>query len=118
MPASAQGSQCGHTWCAAQKSGYRSTAGYEESETCLTVDWVLAGFAKTKNVAQQRYRDFVQQSKGQPSPRQQLKNLIYLGDDDLASGAQCKLDPDNHSKTYQKSKNKPRKAISLLCRTL
>jgi REP element-mobilizing transposase RayT len=83
-------------------SSYRATAGYEESAPCLTTDWVLAGFAKTKNVAQRRYRDFVQQGRGQPSPWQQLRNQIYLGDGEFVSEMQCKLAPE------QSLKNIPR----------
>ncbi len=94
-------------------SSYRATAGYEASNTCLTTDGVLAGFAKTKKVAQQRYRDFVQQGKGQPSPWQQLKNQIYLGDDDFVNDMQGKLDPDQSLKDIpKKQKQAPAKPIA------
>jgi putative transposase len=69
-------------------SSYRATAVHEESAPCLTTDWVPAGFAKTKNAAQQRYRDFVRQGKGKTSPWQQMKNQIYLGDDDFVNDVQ------------------------------
>lgn len=74
-------------------SSYRATAGLSESEPCLTVDWILGGFARNRKAAQQQYQDFVQAGKGQPSLWQQLKNQIYLGDDDFVSDTQCKLDP-------------------------
>ena len=74
-------------------SSYRATAGFDESDGCLTTEWVLAGFADTKIVAQQHYRDFIQAGKGQPSPWQQLKNQIYLGNDDFVNDMQCKIDP-------------------------
>ncbi len=83
-------------------SNYRATAGLAEGATCLTTDWVLGGFAKTKNIAQQRYRDFVQQGKGQPSPWQSLQNQIYLGDDEFILKVQCKLDPDQSLKDIPK----------------
>nr|WP_315486666.1 hypothetical protein [uncultured Undibacterium sp.] len=70
----------------------------QTEQVCLTTDWVLGGFAKTKNIAQQRYREFVQQGKGQPSPWQCLKNQIYLGDDDFVLTMQCKLDPEQSLK--------------------
>ena len=75
-------------------SSYRATAGYEKSHACLTTEWILAGFAQTKNAAQLCYRDFVQAGKGQPSPWEQLKNQIYLGDEDFVNNMQCKLNPD------------------------
>ena len=88
-------------------SSYRATAGHEESHPCLTTDTVLAGFAKTKKVAQQRYRDFVQQGKGQPSPWQHLKNQIYLGDDGFVNAMQCKLDPDQPLNDIPKKQKLP-----------
>ena len=94
-------------------SSYRATAGSHESAACLTTDWVLAGFAKTKNVAQQRYRDFVKQGKGQTSPWQDLKNQIYLGDDDFVSDMQSKLDPEQSLKGIpKKQKQAPVKPLS------
>lgn len=83
-------------------SSYRATAGLAEGAACLTTDWVLGGFAKTKHIAQQRYREFVQQGKGQPSPWQSLKNQIYLGDDDFVLDMQCKLDPEQSLKDIPK----------------
>ena len=94
-------------------SSYRATAGYDESDACLTTDWVLAGFAKTKNVAQQRYRDFVQQGKGQPSPWQKLKNQIYLGDDEFVNDMLRKLDPEQSLKDIpKKQKQAPVKPLT------
>lgn len=94
-------------------SSYRATAGLSESEACLTIDWVLAGFSKTSNVARQRYRDFVQQGKGQPSPWQQLKNQIYLGDENFVQDMQCKLDPEQSLKDIpKKQKQAPVKPLS------
>jgi len=74
-------------------SSYRATAGLDESDACLTTEWILTGFAKTKNVAQQRFRDFVLAGKRQPSPWQHVKNQIYLGDDDFVNDMQRKLAP-------------------------
>ena len=74
---------------------------------------MLAGFAKTKNVAQQHYRDFVQQGKGQPSPWQELKNQIYLGDDQFVDDMQCKLNPEQSLKDIpKKQKQAPVKPLT------
>jgi len=98
-------------------SSYRATAGFSQSDACLTTDRVLAGFAKTRNVAQQRYRDFVQQGKGQVSPWKQLKNQIYLGDDNFVSEMQCKLDPRQSLKDIpKKQKQAPAKPLSYFAR--
>lgn len=94
-------------------SSYRATAGHENAAACLTTDWVLAGFAKTKAIAQQHYREFVRQGKGQPSPWQQLKNQIYLGDDAFVDDMQCKLDPEQSLKDVpKKQKQSPIKPLS------
>jgi len=94
-------------------SSYRATAGYDESDACLTTQWILAGFAKTKSISQRRYRDFVQEGKGQPSPWQQLKNQIYLGDDDFVNDMQCKLDPEQSLKDIpKKQKQAPVKPLT------
>jgi len=97
-------------WC---WSSHRATAGYDESAACLTTEWVLAGFADTRNAAQQRYRDFVQAGKGQPSPWQQLKNQIFLGDDEFVNDMQSKLDPDQSLKDIpNKQKMAPVKPLN------
>lgn len=94
-------------------SSYRATAGYEKRDACLTTEWILAGFANTKNVAQQRYRDFVQAGQGQPSPWQQLKNQIYLGNDDFVHDMQRKLNPEQSLKDIpKKQKQSPVKPLS------
>ena len=98
-------------------SSYRATAGFSQSDACLTTDRVLAAFAKTKNVAQQRYRDFVQQGKGQPYPWKQLNNQIYLGDDNFVSEMQCKLDPQQSLKDIpKKQRQAPVKPLSYFAR--
>ena len=83
-------------------SSYRATAGYVKRAPCLTTEWVLAGFAKTKPVAQNRYREFVRQGKGQPSPWQALQHQIYLGNDDFVNDMQCKLNPEQSLKGIPK----------------
>ena len=96
-----------------QWSSYRAMAGYDESHACLSTEWVLTVFSSTKKVAQQRYRDFVQAGKGQPSPWQQLKNQIYLGDDDFINDMQCKIDPEQSLKDIpKKQKQAPVKPLA------
>lgn len=75
-------------------SSFRATAGYTLPERCLTTDWILSSYASTKKLAQQRYREFVQEGKNQTSPWESLKNQIYLGNDDFVEDMQSKLDPE------------------------
>ncbi len=75
-------------------SSYRSTAGLVEAPVWLQVDWLLSSFAKRKQPAIKKYRAFVAAGKGQPSPWEQLRNQIYLGDDAFVDDMQCKMDAD------------------------
>ncbi|MGZ5051465.1 MAG: transposase [Methylobacter sp.] len=94
-------------------NSYRATAGYDQSDASLTTEWILAGFAETKDLAQQRYRDFVEQGKGQPSPWQQLKNRIFLDDDNFVNNTQCQLNPEQSLNDIpKKQKQAPIKPLS------
>lgn len=42
----------------------------------------------------QKYRMFVLEGRNQPKPWQDLKNQIYLGDDNFVDEMQCKILPD------------------------
>ena len=75
-------------------SSYRATAGFTLPEFCLTTDWILSNYGRTRKKAQQRYRTFVQQGKNQPSPWESLKNQIYLGNYDFVEDMQSKIDPE------------------------
>jgi REP element-mobilizing transposase RayT len=75
-------------------SSYRATAGYDESDACLTTEWILAEFSENRDVAQQRYCDFIAEGLGRQSPWQNLKNQIYLGDDDFVCDMLRKLAPE------------------------
>ena len=74
-------------------SSYRSTAGLTTPDTYLTTDWLLSLFSKNKQVSHQKYREFVQDGKNQPSPWEELKNQIFIGTDEFVEDMQCKIDP-------------------------
>lgn len=94
-------------------SSYRATAGFILPEPCLTTDWVLSSYGRTRKRAQQRYRAFVQEGKNQPSPWESLKNQIYLGDDAFVEDMQCKLDPSQSLNDIPKiQKQSPKKPLS------
>jgi len=98
-------------------SSYRATAGLTDSESLLTTDWILSCFAEKKIQAQKRYRRFVQSGRNQPSPWDELKNQIYLGDDDFVEEAQCKLDPDQSLRDIpRKQKLSPPKPVEYFAR--
>ena len=55
----------------------------------------------------------MQQGKGQPSPWQELKNQIYLGDDQFVEDMQCKLNHEQSLKDIpKKQKQAPVKPLA------
>ena len=74
-------------------SSYRSTAGLTTPDTYLTTDWLLSLFSKNKQVSHEKYREFVQDGKNQPSPWDELKNQIFIGSDEFIEDMHCKIDP-------------------------
>ena len=93
-------------------SSYRATAGYKENEPCLTKDWILSCFSDKKNLAEIRYREFVEAGKNQLSPWERLKNQIYLGTDEFVENMQCKLGPEQSLKDIpKKQKQAPPKPL-------
>lgn len=59
-------------------SSYRTTVGMMTSDNWLNSEWLLAGFGATKRQAIDRYKRFVADGKGQPSPWGGIKNQVYL----------------------------------------
>lgn len=66
-------------------SSYRATVGESERPAYVTVDWILGQFAKPLHTAQERYRAFVAEGRGQPRPWDQLTGQIYLGTEDYVA---------------------------------
>ncbi len=75
-------------------SSYRATAGLAEHPQWLNTDWLLSGFNKRKSMAIHAYRAFVSEGKNQPSPWGELKNQIYLGDEQFVEKLQKRLESD------------------------
>jgi putative transposase len=75
-------------------SSYRATCAQAAVPSWLHTDWILSTFGKRKVDAIERYQVFVAQGKGQPSPWQQLKNQIYLGDAQFVVKMQKQLTDD------------------------
>jgi len=81
-------------------SSYQQTAGLtlvdEFSQLrFLQVDWVLSHFSSSRKQACLRYRDFVEEGKGQPAPWGQLKNQIFLGEQEFVDQTLAMIDADN-----------------------
>lgn len=60
-------------------SSYRATAGLSNPPALLTREWLLSQFGQHRKTAEARYRAFVAQGTGQPSPWDKLSGQILLG---------------------------------------
>lgn len=63
-------------------SSYQATAGLSPSPDWLQTDWLLGQFGPNRRQAQQRYRQFVHEGMADPSPWQDLKGQVFLGQED------------------------------------
>ena len=73
-------------------SSYRAMLGTQDAPSWLSVDALLAQFARRRSLARQRYAQFVAQGVKEKSPWDNLKGQIYLGDQRFVARMQRKLD--------------------------
>jgi hypothetical protein len=76
-PVRAKGVEVPERW---RWSSYRTTAGIERGNPCLTVDWVLGQFESKKRAAEKRYRAFVMEGIGGSRIWDDVKGQSILGD--------------------------------------
>lgn len=62
-------------------SSYRATSGRESPHPCLTHDWILGQFSKTREKAEKEYRQFVNLEIGKKTIWTDLKGQAILGED-------------------------------------
>jgi len=60
-------------------SSYRASAGLSRPPAFLNRDWLLSQFARERHLAERRYRQFVTEGIGKPSPWDNLTGQILLG---------------------------------------
>jgi REP element-mobilizing transposase RayT len=77
-----------HDW---RWSSYRATAGLSDTPAWLYTDWLLESFGGERITASRAYRRFVDEGTGASSPWEQLKQQIYLGDDDFVATTQARV---------------------------
>jgi REP element-mobilizing transposase RayT len=73
-------------------SSYRATAGFLNPPKWLEARWILSAFGSGRHKARERYREFVAAGRNQPSPWEELKNQVYLGDDQFVADLQRQID--------------------------
>ena len=75
-------------------SSYLATVGQQAKPSWLNTEWLLAGFGRQKSKAIEAYKCFVSTGKDQPSPWEQLKNQIFLGDEKFVGAMQSLINVD------------------------
>ena len=88
-------------------SSYRSTCGEGEQPTWLETEWTLSAFGKRKRTAIERYKQFVSEGKNQPSPWENLKRQVFLGDDAYIEKMQGLIDGDKELSEIPISQRRP-----------
>ena len=88
-------------------SSYRATTGQVLKQGWLNTDWLLSSFSKRKGLAVKRYRAFVAEGQGQPSPWLQLRNQVYLGDDEFMAQMNTLIDADKELGEIPSSQRRP-----------
>jgi len=75
-------------------SSYRATVGEVSAPLWLNTEWLLSSFDSRKKKAINQYKLFVAEGKGQPSPWLELRNQVFLGDEEFVTRLQGLIDGD------------------------
>ena len=73
----------------------------------LETDWVLGQFSRQKKRAKAKYKDFVREGAGLPSVWDDLKQQIYLGDDQFVEQMQKHLKETLTLKEIPRAQHRP-----------
>jgi len=87
-------------------SSYRATVGQQEKPDWLNTDWLLAAFGRRKSKAIDAFKRFVNEGKGQPSPWEQLRNQVFLGDEKFVKSMHKLIDADKELSEIPSSQRK------------
>lgn len=88
-------------------SSYRATAGLAAAPQCLSTDWLLSSFAKRKGDAIERYKQFIREGKGQPSPWSELRNQVYLGSESFIEKLQSRINREQELSEIPVTQRRP-----------
>lgn len=87
-------------------SSYPAHTGALKSPVWLDNDWLLSQFAKRRSTAISRYKQFVSEGKGLPSPLEDVRHQLALGDDAFVLNAVELAAPEN-LRMLSKAQRKP-----------
>lgn len=88
-------------------SSYRATSGHICPPVWLYTNWIIAHFSRRKSTAVDRYRKFVAEGKNQPSIWEQLRNQVYIGNEDYIKQIQTKITKETDLSEIPASQRRP-----------
>ena len=101
-----------------QWSSYPAMISKTAANDWLTSDWILSQFGGSKQRAKKRYRQFVLDGIGQNIEIwSELKNQIYLGNEDFVSKMQGKLEKDRDVRDIPKKQRRFSRQIAIRDKT-
>jgi putative transposase len=89
-------------------SSFRAVIGLAESPAWLHNDWLLSAFGNSKADAIERYIQFVSDGMHHASIWKDLKQQIYLGDDQFIERVQSLIDPNQDLSEIPAAQSRPR----------
>ena len=88
-------------------SSYRATIGEASCPRWLQRDWLLSAFAAVENEAVESYKRFVAAGVGQPSPWDDLKHQVFLGDESFVTATRQKLPSNRDLSEVPRAQHRP-----------
>ena len=88
-------------------SSYRATTGEVSCPRWLQRDWLLSAFAAVEKEAVASYRRFVADGVAQPSPWDNLKHQVFLGDETFVAATRRKLPSDRDLSEIPRAQHRP-----------
>ena len=93
-------------------SSYPAVMGTKEAPAWLDTDWLVAQFGNRRKQARRRFRDFIREGMGLPSPLQATRHQLLLGDDAFVDQFQ----EDSDTEELQEYSKSQKRAITLSLR--
>ncbi len=97
-------------------SSYRAMLGDAPAPPWLSVDGLLSLFAKRRGTARQRYAQFVAEGVGKESIWHELRQQIYLGDEEFIQSMQKKVDSTDMMAVPRAQRRSPAPSLNVITR--
>lgn len=89
-------------------SSYCAMVGVVPCPDWMDREWLLSCFARRQSTAIEAYKKFVVEGKNQPSPWEDLKNQVFLGDDQFVDRMLSLVDAEKSLNEIPKAQRRPK----------